>query len=87
MGLGGSDYVVLADDATGKRVRASESWLEILRRWIVECPLCMEVWLVVGANNGDKYVCRECGHGFAIELESARAGGMRPAGGGSLEHP
>ena len=55
MGLSGKGYVVLSDSVTGKRVRASESWLEILRRWIVECPQCSEVWLIGGAREGESY--------------------------------
>ena len=38
----------------------------MLRRWIVECPRCAEVWLVVGAHEMDGHVCKACGHGFAI---------------------
>jgi hypothetical protein len=72
MSLSGGDYVVLPDGVTETRVRASESWLEILRRWIVECPQCCEVWLVVGAHEGDTYVCRDCGHNFTIKLEISR---------------
>jgi transposase-like protein len=46
--------------------RAGENWLEILRRWIVQCPQCAEVRLVVGANENDQYVCKDCGHSFII---------------------
>jgi predicted RNA-binding Zn-ribbon protein involved in translation (DUF1610 family) len=74
MGLSGKSYVVLSDSVTGKRVRASESWLEILRRWIVECPQCSEVWLVVGAREGESYACRDCGHNFAIKLQVSDRG-------------
>jgi hypothetical protein len=74
MGLSGRGYVVLSDNVTGKRVRGSESWLEILRRWIVECPQCSEVWLVVGSHEGDSYVCRDCGHSFTIKLQVSDKG-------------
>ena len=74
MGLSGKDYVVLSDGATRKRVGASESWPEILRRWIVECPQCSEVWLVVGAREGESYACRDCGHSFAIKLQVSDKG-------------
>lgn len=78
MGLSESGYVVLSNGVTKKRVRASESWLEIMRRWIIECPQCSEVWLVVGAHDGDDHVCRDCGHSFAINLESSAPGPDAP---------
>jgi hypothetical protein len=74
MGLSGKSYVVLSDSLTGKRVSASESWLEMLRRWIIECPQCSEVWLIVGAREGERYVCRDCGHSFAIKLQISDRG-------------
>jgi rRNA maturation endonuclease Nob1 len=74
MGLSGKDYVVLSDGATLKRVRDRESWPEILRRWIVKCPQCSGVWLVVGAHEGDSHVCRDCGHSFAIKLQVSDRG-------------
>ena len=39
---------------------------EILRRWLVQCPQCSEVCLVVGARENDQYVCKDCGHSFTI---------------------
>jgi predicted RNA-binding Zn-ribbon protein involved in translation (DUF1610 family) len=74
MELSRKGYVILSDSVTGKRVRASESGLEILRRWIVECPQCSEVWLVVGAREGESYACRDCGHSFAIKLQVSDKG-------------
>ena len=62
------EYVVLSDDRAGERKRKREGWLDILRRWLVECPQCTEVWLVVGARDDDRHVCKECGHRFAIKL-------------------
>ena len=47
-------------------VRDGGRWLERLRRWIVECPRCAQVWLVVGAREMDGHVCKACGHGFRI---------------------
>jgi hypothetical protein len=66
MALEECGYVVLSGGRTRKR--AGESWLEILRRWLVQCPKCTEVWLVVGARENDRYVCQDCGHGFAIRF-------------------
>lgn len=68
MAFGGKSYVVLTEGDTGKSVRAGESWLEMLRRWIVECPGCSELWLIVGARENDPYVCKTCGHAFSIRL-------------------
>lgn len=47
-------------------VRGDGRWREMLRRWIVECPRCGQVWLVVGAREMDGHVCKACGHGFRI---------------------
>lgn len=66
MGLRETDYVVLSEGRPIKK--AGESWLEILKRWLVECPRCTQVWLVVGAQENDHYVCKDCGHGFAIRF-------------------
>ena len=66
MGLRENAYVVLSEGRPIKK--AGESWLEILRRRLVECPRCAEVWLVVGARENDRYVCKGCGHGFAISF-------------------
>jgi len=68
MGIKEAGYVVLSDERTRERARKSESWLEILRRWLVECPQCTEVWLVVGARENDRHVCKECGYSFAVKL-------------------
>ena len=71
MGLRKSKYVVLPER---KPVEGSgESWSAILRRWFVECPQCAEVWLVVGAREDDRHVCKGCGHGFAIRLSTEQA--------------
>jgi len=43
-----------------------KSWLVTLRRWLVQCPQCTEVRLVVGARENDRYKCRQCGHDFTI---------------------
>ena len=34
------------------------------------CPQCQAQWLVVGARENDRYVCKDCGHGFPIKLSS-----------------
>jgi len=54
--------------------RAGRRWPEILRRWFVRCPRCSEVWLVVGARDDDRHVCKGCGHGFVIRLTAEQAG-------------
>jgi len=58
-------YIVLQKGRIEKG--AGESWLEMLKRWLVECPRCTQLWLVVGARQNDQYICKDCGHSFAIE--------------------
>lgn len=70
MALEKSGYVVLSEGNSRKR----ESWAEMLRRWLVECPRCSEVWLVVGARENDCYICKDCGHAFVIKLSGAANG-------------
>ena len=65
-------YIVLSESNTEKR--AGESWREILDRWLVRCPQCREQWLVIGARENDRYVCKDCGHGFPIKLSVASEG-------------
>ncbi len=60
----------------GARRRRGEGWPAMLRRWLVECPRCAGVWLVVGARENDHYVCKGCGHGFVIRLPSTPEGGL-----------
>ena len=43
-----------------------KSWLVTLRRWLVQCPQCTEVRLVVGARENDRYQCKQCGHDLTI---------------------
>jgi rubredoxin len=64
MGLGLSDYVAITETRPGKA--AGTSWLEILRQWLVQCPQCSEVRLVIGAHEDDRYVCKDCGHSLSI---------------------
>ena len=63
MALSENEYV---RSVVGVSTQPRESWLELLKRWLVQCPACAELRLVVGANENDQYVCRECGHSFAI---------------------
>ena len=70
MGLGLSEYITLTAPETGKD--AGENWLEMLRQWLVQCPQCSEVRLVVGAHEGDRYICKDCGHGFVIGFQLGR---------------
>ncbi len=69
MALEKSEYVVLSEG--NSRKRGSENWAEMLRRWLVECPRCSEVWLVVGARENDRYICKDCGHTFVIRFSGA----------------
>jgi rRNA maturation endonuclease Nob1 len=64
MGLGETKYVVLSQDGFTKP--ATERWRDTLRRWLVQCPNCAEVRLVVGARENERYVCKDCGHSFTI---------------------
>lgn len=67
-------YVVMPERRPVKR--AGGSWSEILRRWLVECPRCAEVWLAVGARENERHVCKGCGNGFAIRLPITQEGGL-----------
>ena len=68
MGLGPSEHIALTAPETEKG--AGENWLEMLREWLVQCPQCSEVRLVVGAHEKDRYICKDCGHSFVIGLQS-----------------
>ena len=69
MALPENKYIALSEGRL--TTRPEEGWLEILRRWLVQCPECSEVRLVVGAQENDRYVCKDCGHSFAITLSIA----------------
>lgn len=69
MGLGLSEYKALTAPETRKG--AGDNWLEMLRQWLVECPQCSEVRLVVGAHERDRYICKDCGHSFVIAFNRA----------------
>jgi len=57
--------------------KRAERWFEVLRRWLVQCPQCSEAWLVVGARENDRYVCKDCGHSFTITFSPAtKEGGL-----------
>ena len=60
------NYIVLPETTVGKK--RGEKWLDVLKRWIVRCPECSEVRLVVGADENDEYVCKDCGHRFKIKF-------------------
>jgi transposase-like protein len=68
MGLGPSEIALTAPQT---RKGAEKNWLETLRQWLVQCPECSEVRLVVGAHENDRYVCKDCGHSFAIKCSIA----------------
>jgi transposase-like protein len=68
MGLGPSERIALTGSETRKD--SGENWLEMLRQWLVQCPQCSEVRLVVGAHEKDRYVCKDCGHSFVVGLQS-----------------
>ncbi len=69
MGLAEAKYVVLPE--TGFTNPESERWRQILRRWLVQCPNCTEIRLVVGARENEPYVCKDCGHSFTLRLSVA----------------
>jgi DNA-directed RNA polymerase subunit RPC12/RpoP len=64
MALPENQYIVLSDATVGEKHGGRP--FEILRRWLVQCPQCSEVRLVVGARENDHYVCKDCGHSFTI---------------------
>ena len=72
MELAKTKYVVLSEDEITKlpRSRASRKWRENLRRWLVQCPNCAEVRLVIGARENERYVCKDCGNSFNIQRNS-----------------
>jgi rubredoxin len=59
-----NQHVVLPETTIGKK--PGERWSEVLKRWLVKCPQCLEVRLVIGAKEDDRYVCKDCGHSFTI---------------------
>jgi len=65
MAVPNNQYIVLPETTVARK--RGERWLETLRRWIVRCPKCSEVRLVVGADENDQYVCKDCGHRFKIK--------------------
>jgi len=67
MGLGPSE-IALTKPQTKKGVR--KNWREMLRQWLVQCPKCSELRLVVGVHEKDRYVCKDCGHSFVIGFQS-----------------
>ena len=69
MSLAETKYVVFQEHEL--KEQATESLRETLRRWLVKCPRCTEVRLVVGARENERYVCRDCGHSFTIRLSVA----------------
>lgn len=64
MALSGKKYFVLSNSQFSEGPR--RNWRESLRRWLVQCPNCSEIRLVVGARDNDKYICKDCGHSFVI---------------------
>ena len=70
MGLGPSEQIALTAHETGRG--AGENWLEMLRQWLVRCPQCSEIRLVIGAHEKDRYICKDCGHSFVIDFQSRR---------------
>lgn len=69
MALPQNRYVVLSESKPTKRTGGS--WFEKLRRWLVQCPSCSEIRLVVGAQENESHVCRDCGHSFLIKFSTA----------------
>lgn len=62
-------YIVLSEGNPEKKL--GESWRDSLHRWLVRCPQCGEKWLVIGARENDRYVCKDCSHEFSIKLSPA----------------
>lgn len=71
MGLRPSEQLAQTAPKTGKGV--GEDWLEMLKQWLVQCPQCSELRLVVGAHEKDHYICKDCGHSFVIGFQSLEA--------------
>jgi hypothetical protein len=69
MSLAEIKYVVFPEHELTEHARQSVP--EILRRWLVKCPQCAEVRLVVGARENERYVCKDCGHSFTVRLSVA----------------
>ena len=69
MSFAETKYVVFQEHELKKQ--AIESLPETLRRWLVKCPQCTEVRLVIGARENERYVCKDCGHSFTIRLSVA----------------
>jgi len=53
---------------------------EVLRARSQRCPRCGERWLVPGADEGDRHICKSCGEHFLIRLRGPKARGGRKAG-------
>ena len=67
MRLGPSEIARMAPQT---RKGARKNWREMLRQWLVQCPECSEVQLVVGVHEKGQYICKDCGHRFVIGFES-----------------
>jgi DNA-directed RNA polymerase subunit RPC12/RpoP len=65
-----NNYIVLRD--TTARKERGQRWLDTLKQWLVQCPQCSEVRLVVGARENDRYVCKDCGHKFTIKFSARK---------------
>lgn len=48
---------------------------EIMRGRSQRCPRCGEEWLVPGADEGDRHICKSCGEHFLIRLRGRKARG------------
>ena len=75
MAVPANEYIVLLK--TTAREQRRERWFERLRQWLVQCPRCAEVRLVVGARENDRYVCKDCGHSFTIKFSAVTNGELR----------
>jgi len=67
MGLGPNEIILAAPQT---RNGARKNWREMLRKWLVQCPECSKVRLIVGANEKDRHICKDCGHSFVIGHQS-----------------
>lgn len=52
-----------------------------LRGHLVDCPRCAAVWLIPGAREDDRHVCKDCGEGFVVRFQRETEGGsVKPDG-------
>ena len=69
----------------GVRRTVGESRTAALRGHLVDCPRCAAVWLIPGARENDRHVCKDCGAGFVVRFQRETEGGLaKPEGTASV---